>query len=710
MPIMTRMRDSMPIILFGLLIAFIITIIFEWGMDYLGTRGAGSDVVGEVSGRKISYQEFSEMLKNYADNQKAQTGVELDENAMRQAREQVWQSIVTQQVIEDEMKRMGITVTDQEILDWVRGENPPDDLRRNFIDSLGQFRKEMYDQFLANPNQFIQDPEGADPAYGTKWLANYEKSLRQRRMQEKLQSLVLSSVRVTPGELFARFSDQTQRYEATYTLLDANTIKDDEVQVSDAGLRSYYDENLELYKVPESRTLRFVQFTETSSASDSLAVKSEIEDVASKARSGIDFMELVQTYSDKPDSGVFFKHGELSPEIEKQVFVARQGDIIGPIQDSRGYQVMKILEERKSGTEYIHASHILFSFDGAADTNEVKQSARRVAQEAKQGKDFAELSRTYSKDPGSAQRGGDLGWFAKGRMVKPFEDAAFGAKPGQIVGPVRSPFGLHIIKVHAKDARELKVASIVIPIAPSSQTKNDIFERSRDFSLNARESDFAKEATSTGLESREAQVQKGSGVIPGIGTYENINRWAFEKSVGEVSDPFSLTNGYAVFTIAQATEAGVRPFDEVKESMKPVVLRKKKAEKAVTTLAEVRAKLSPGDSLSKAVTLRPDLRLQNTGSFLLNSSVPGIGRDLPFLGAVSALEVGQISQAIESTRGSFLIQLTSRMAVDSMAFTAQKPTLRDQILQEKRNRFLSEWLEKLKAEASIEDNRDAFFR
>ena len=72
MPIMTRMRDSMPVILIGLLVAFLITIIFEWGMDYLGMRGTAHDTVGMVNGKKVSYKEFSELLKAYQDNQKAQ--------------------------------------------------------------------------------------------------------------------------------------------------------------------------------------------------------------------------------------------------------------------------------------------------------------------------------------------------------------------------------------------------------------------------------------------------------------------------------------------------------------------------------------------------------------------------------------------------------------------------------------------------------------
>ena len=89
MPIMTRMRDSMPLILFGLLIAFLITIVFEWGMDYLGIRGGQQDFVGKVNGKKITYREFSELLKTMSDNAKSQSGQEPDE-AMSDPSDVTW--------------------------------------------------------------------------------------------------------------------------------------------------------------------------------------------------------------------------------------------------------------------------------------------------------------------------------------------------------------------------------------------------------------------------------------------------------------------------------------------------------------------------------------------------------------------------------------------------------------------------------------------
>jgi len=709
MPIMTRMRDSMPMILFGLLIAFLITIVFDWGMGYFGLRGSDrTDLLGKVNGKKISYQEFSGLIKNFTDAQKSQGGQDPDETQLRQIRDQAWQTLVTQRLVEDEIKRLGITVTDQELVDWVRGDNPPEDLKRNFVDSTGQFRKDLYDQFLDNPGQFFRESE-TDPEYGSRWLAQYEKSLRQRRLQEKLQSLVVSTVRVSDGELRQRFAEQNQKFDAQYAFFDAGTlVKDEDVQVTDADIKTYYEENLEQYKVEASRKLKYVLFPEMPSAADSAGRRKDMEDAASKARGGEDFLQVVYTYSEKPDSGAFFRHGELSPQLENAAFQAKVGEIVGPVLDVDGLRLIKVMGQRTSDKEYVHASHILLTLGGEQDSNAVKTLAQTLLKSVREGKDFAALAKQYSKDPGSAQQGGNLGWFPRGRMVPAFDAAAFKAKPGEIVGPVRSQFGLHIIKVHAKDSRELNLASVIMKITASSQTKNDLVDRARDFAYVAKSSDFMKEAQAMGFDAKETQISDKSGVIPGVGMNESVSRWAFSNKVGSISEPFDITNGYAVFTVTEAKDAGVKPLDDIKESLKPQVLRKKKIEKTKQIAADLRSKLAPNDSLTRLAQIDPSVRVQSTGPFTLLGAIPGIGRDPNFMGAASALQPGEISSPVQGMRGSYLIQLLSRSVVDSAAYASQRDVLHSRLVQEKRSRFLSDWLAKLKENADIEDFRDYF--
>jgi len=344
------------------------------------------------------------------------------------------------------------------------------------------------------------------------------------------------------------------------------------------------------------------------------------------------------------------------------------------------------------------------------DSAAQKALAATLLKEAKEKKDFAALAREFSKDGSNAPNGGDLGWFTKGRMVQAFEKAAFAGKTGEVLGPVRTPFGLHIIKILGRDNREVTIAHILMKITPSSQSKNDIADRAKDFAYNARESEFSKEAQQSGFEVRETQIQEKATVIPGIGINESAVHWAFGAKVGAVSDPYTVTNGSVVLCVSEAKNAGVRTFEEMKEALRPLALRKKKMDRVKELAAQARATLAPGDSLAKLASGNPPVQVQLTGSFTAGGTVLGIGRDLEFIGAVTGLKIGEISPPVMGIRGAYLIQLLSRTAFDSTAFAAQKDVLRSRTLQEKRSRFLSEWVAKLKEKADIEDRRDMFYR
>ncbi len=614
---------------------------------------------------------------------------------------------MTQELLDEEVSRLGIKVSDQEIREWVYGDNPPEDLRRYFVDSTGQFQRATFEDFLHDPDKYIRDPRGENPQYGTKWLADYTKNLRQRRIQEKLQGVISASVRVGEGEVLQRYLDQYQQYSALYALFDATAlVPDSSVRVEESDLRAYYDETIDQYKTEASRSLKYVLFADTPSAADSASAQRDIEEAATKARGGMDFLALSASYNDKPDSGTTFRRGELAGPLDQAIFSAAIGEVVGPLRDAEGYRLFKVLSEKKGTEEYIHARHILLPISGS-DSAAVKAQAMTILKEARAGKDFAVLAATYSKDA-TAGQGGDLGWFKKGRMVPAFEAAAFKARVGEIVGPVRTPFGYHIIKVEGRDDRERVVSMIQSKIQASSQTKNDQLDRARDFGATAREMEFAEDAKQLGLQVHDTQIRGKGGVIPGIGVNENITKWAFDGKVGAISEPFPVQGGHAVFTITEKKDEGVRPFEEVKESLRPQVLRKKKLERVVQLAAAVRSKLAPGDSLARLHDIDPAVAVQSTGTFTLGGTIPGVGRDPAFLGTVAALKVGEISPAIQGLRGAYLIQLLSKSAFDSASYASQRETLRSRMLQEKRNRFFGEWLQALKDRAEIDDRRSLY--
>jgi len=258
--------------------------------------------------------------------------------------------------------------------------------------------------------------------------------------------------------------------DAAYMLFDVNRlVPDSAVTVTDKDIQETYERHPEDYKTKATRKLKYVTFSLQATAQDSASVEAELQRIIDQAKSGLDFTELATTYSEVPPSDAFFKHGELSRTKEKPVFAAHKGEIVGPIRDADGFHIIKVTDERQGTQEFVNAAHILLRHVPTADSVRVASRIRDLAKQARSGGDFGALARANSED-GSAVEGGDLGWAARGTWVKPFEDAAFSARTGQVVGPVRTQFGWHVIKVLGHDRREVKITAVTMKVKPGSQT------------------------------------------------------------------------------------------------------------------------------------------------------------------------------------------------------------------------------------------------
>jgi peptidyl-prolyl cis-trans isomerase D len=701
MPLMTKIRESMATVFAVFAGVFVVYIVLDWGMDITGRKHARQtsqgQEVGTINDQPIQYKDFSELVRQTAENEKTQTGIDPDEAQMKLLRDQIWNQLVDEQLYNEEITRLGITVSDQEIIDWVRGDNPPEFLRKQFTDSTGTFNRQAYESA-------IQDPRNKQV-----WV-RIEDALKKQRLQEKLQSVLNASVKVSEGEVLQKFIDQNIRFEANYALFDPNRMApDNDIKITDDDLRHYYNDHSDEFKVEASRKLKYVIFKELPSKSDTDAVVTDMEDIARREKAGADFADLAKTYSETPTTENYFKHGELSPAREKAVFSAKAGDLVGPIKDADGYHLIKVLDFRKGTGEFVRASHILIAIENN-DSVAALKLAREVLASAKKGESFENLAHQYSKDPGSAAAGGDLGWFGKGRMVKSFDEAAFKTTTGQITGPVRTQFGYHIIKVVARDNREVKMSDILMTIKASSQTKNDLSQRAQDFSYLAKQGNFENEARTDKYTVSETQPFQKNAVIPGFGVNATLNRFAFSGKTGEISEAIVVQNNYGVFMISEAKESGIRPFEETKASIEPRLRRDKKIEKLKAEVAELLKTVTPPDSIQQLKAKRPEVIVEHIGPATLETNIPGIGFDYQFLGSIATLTPSDPPKIVLGSHGVYVVKMTVKSQFDSSAFQQRKDAIRTQLLSEKRSRYLSEWTDQLKKSAKIVDNRDLFYK
>jgi len=470
MAMMAKMRSLAPAFIISVGVLFVLFMVIS-DSNVLEALGARSNDVGSVNGKKISYQEFSNFLDRATENQKAQTGQEIPEENMDQFRDQVWDAIVTQTLTENQIKNFGIKVTDEEIRDYILGPNPPEFLKKNFIDSTGKFNREMYESALFD-------------ARNKKALVEAEEVVRQQLLSQKLQSYLLATVSVSDGELKQKFIDQNIKMQAEFVSVDLASLPDADFKTPEDELKKYYDEHPDQFSVQAQRKLKFVFFKIQPSRNDSEGIFKNLQNVVVKAKDDTaSFKYFSDIYSEVPYSKDTMDITQLPTALLDNFDDSKIGTMIGPLSANNTYGIYKVSGSVPSSEVLVRASHILIKSTGD-DTKDLLE-ATRVYNEVLNGMNFSDAAAKYSSDFGNAKNGGELGWFGKGRMVKEFEEAAFNGQIGVVQKPVKTNYGYHIIKVSGKTSKKYIVEKIINSIKPSALTRDDIYNQANDFAYLA---------------------------------------------------------------------------------------------------------------------------------------------------------------------------------------------------------------------------------
>ncbi len=338
MGIMDKMRDKMGIIMIALIAAFVITIVFNWGAGGVGTFMKDGDVVGIVNGEKITIKSFYEAY-NSSLEQYRNAGIELDARMTESILQQTWETVVSQMLWEQEIDRLGITISDEELYHHLEA-NPPEFLKTQeaFLTD-GAFDYSKYLNILRNPQ-------------GNEWL-EIESYLRSKVLPyQKLNNIILSSVIIDEGEVLQKFSDQSLLYSANYLVAPAHMLPDSMFTAYEEDLEANYEENKEeLYKNEEHRNIRYIYWMKVPTASDSAAVLYDLKDIILRHSEGESFDDLAQIFSETQGEGTsgdmgWFTKDEIRPEYQEAVFAAKTGDILEPILIGDEYHLIMVSDKK----------------------------------------------------------------------------------------------------------------------------------------------------------------------------------------------------------------------------------------------------------------------------------------------------------------------------------------------------------------------------
>ncbi len=348
------------------------------------------------------------------------------------------------------------------------------------------------------------------------------------------------------------------------------------------------------------------------------------------------------------------------------------------------------------------------------DQNEVLELAMAIYKQLIEGADFSAMALEYSQDPGNAERGGDLDYFGRGRMVPEFEETAFNMEIGEISEPVKTQFGWHIIKltdkrIGADNEPEVRASHILLRVEASELTKLEIKDKAEEFrqlvvKKGIREA--AEESELTVMES--GPFEENAQFIQGVGRFEDLVEFGFAKRVGAVPDVKESANGDLY--VLQIVEKLPERYDEltiVSNRIKTNLETNKKRELVKERAEEFFASKEPEEFLPAAT--REGWEIIEAQDVTIDRSIPRIGKVDELNEAILAANSGEYTPLIKGERGAYLAFVEERSKPDMEYFAERKEFLMEEMSEREKNQHLNEWYRKLMEDAEIVDNRHLFF-
>ena len=614
MALMTTMRNRMHIFLWAILILFLLSISIGGLVgganiiDQLFGRVDPSTAIGVVNGQKISPDDFSRAVSARLEQVRS-SGREITDRDFDQARKQVWDDYIREILISQSIDNLEISATDQEVLYHLQNIPPPFLISDPAFQTNGEFDRAKYEQAINNPS-------------GNEW-AQIEQFMKDTYIPNiKLQEMVNADLIISDEDVWKSYIKQHVNYTIDGLHITTNTVKDDVEEPTEEELFDKYTDDIDDFYREEMRNLEIVSWEKKPSSDDTSRVVDECEQIINQLNNGSDFAELADTYSQDPGN-------QVSPDSGK---------------------------------------------------------------------------------------GGELGWFGKGQMVKPFEEAAFIAKTGDVVGPVLSRFGYHIIKVNDRrndnDKEEINASHILLKIEMGPNTNDALKRKSTLFSYDASD---PKIGFSAALDSHQVTAKKITKILDetinlqNYGAFREAIRFAYNSEINDVSDPMQNDRYFIVAKLDSILPEGTKSFEEVENQIKNSINQERQFAQAEMLAGKLRNELENGSTFQQLKDDYENIDLISGDTKLLIRSFQSLGKSNYLVGALSKAKKGDLIGPLKTPRGYGIVNIVDISPIDSTDFEMKRDVIYDNLSNQKRNSNFQSWYDDLLDNAKIIDNRKYYF-
>ncbi|MGI9627157.1 MAG: SurA N-terminal domain-containing protein [Longimicrobiales bacterium] len=356
---MRTMRENTVWIMIVTALAFVALMVFDWGMDITGQTAGSFGEIGRVNGTPVMYDPYIATYRNLYNQLQDQQEEPITNLQNTELEDRAWDEIVNSILIQQELRRRGIVVTDEEVVEAARFSPPPELLSSPVFATDGQFDQQKYQQFVATADN--------------QTLLQLEAYYRDVIPRGKLLRQVASGIYLSEAELWMAFKDANEEATARFVSFDPLTrVNDDQIEISAQEVESYYDANREDFAVPATARVVSVSMTKTPTAADTANVMEEALAIRQEILDGGDFAEVAQrTSTDESTSenggslGVFPK-ARMVPAFDSVVFQAALNRITEPVKTQFGVHLIEVTE--RWGQDSAAARHILLPFERTDDS------------------------------------------------------------------------------------------------------------------------------------------------------------------------------------------------------------------------------------------------------------------------------------------------------------------------------------------------------